>query len=428
MLPRMTSLFRRISLVVLLMAIYGQMPQTAHAQASLTIFAAASLAEAFTEIGAVYEADHPGVDLVFNFGGSSMLAAQLVEGAPADVFASANATQMHVVRDAGLLGAPPRTFVKNRLIVIVPADNPAGIASLRDLAAAGVQLVVAAPGVPVRDYTDTLLERLAASPDYGEPYRQAVLANIVSEEDNVRQVAAKVALGEADAGVVYRSDVTPDIAPYVQMLPIPDVLNTIAAYPIAPLQASANPELAQAFIDQVLSEAGQETLVRWGFISARIPRLPDTVTLPVPGLLAVEGQVLNPLSLTAADLRAFSAQTREVTYQAGEEVATATFTGVLLWDVLNAAQPNLNADIRNDALSMFVVVTGRDGYQAVISWGEIDPVYAAQPVLLAYEQDGTAIDDALGPVRLVVPSDVRDGRYVRGVASISLRDAPGAAQ
>jgi molybdate transport system substrate-binding protein len=139
--------------------------------------------------------------------------------------------------------------VKNRLVLIVPVDNPANIQSLHDLANEGVKLIVAAPDVPVRDYTNTMLDRLAADPGYGEAYRNAFMANIVSEEQNVRQVSAKIALGEGDAGIVYLSDVTPDIADQVIALPIPDSLNTIATYPIAVTNDSVNAELAQKFIN-----------------------------------------------------------------------------------------------------------------------------------------------------------------------------------
>lgn len=238
---------------------------------TLTVFAAASLTDAFTEIEAAFESANPGVDVVFNFGGSSTLATQLAEGAPADVFASANNTQMNVAVEAERIGSEPIPFVKNRLVLIVPADNPAQIESLDDLANSGIRLVFAAPSVPVRDYTDAMLEKLAADPSYGEAYVAAVMANLASEEDNVRQVSAKVALGEADAGIVYRSDVTPDVAEDVIALPIPDALNTLATYPIAITDDAANPELAQAFVDYLLSDAGQDTLVTWGFYSVNDP-------------------------------------------------------------------------------------------------------------------------------------------------------------
>ena len=178
---------------------------------------------------------------------------------------------MTVARDAERISGRPLTFVKNRLVLIVPSDNPDGITTLRDLANEGVLLVIAAPNVPVRTYTDTLLDRLAADSAYGEDYRAAVIANVVSEEQNVRQVAAKVALGEADAGIVYVSDVTPDLSSEIIAIPIPDDLNTIATYQIAVTNYAANPELAQAFVDYVLSDAGQAILVSWNFVSVTIP-------------------------------------------------------------------------------------------------------------------------------------------------------------
>lgn len=235
---------------------------------TLTVFAAASLTDAFEEIAAQFEAAHPGVDVLFNFGGSSTLATQLVEGAPADVFASANARQMEVVQAGGRIEVEPEIFARNRLVIAIPADNPAEIESLADLARPGIKLVVAAAGVPVRDYTDAMLEGLAENVDFGEAYRDGFNANIVSEEDNVRQVAAKVALGEADAGIVYLSDITPDMADTVNALTIPDEVNTLAAYPIAITNDAAHPELAQAFVDYVLSRRGQAILVSWGFLCA----------------------------------------------------------------------------------------------------------------------------------------------------------------
>lgn len=401
-------------------------PQPAPAQENQTliVFAAASLTDAFNEIGAAFSEANAGVEVLFQFAGSSALATQLSEGAPADVFASANNSQMTVARDAERIAGAPRTFVKNRLVVIVPSDNPAGIESLHDLSNEGILLVVAAPGVPVRDYTNTMLERLAAVDGYGEAYREAVIANIVSEEDNVRQVSAKVALGEADAGIVYLSDVTPDIAGDVIAIPIPDAYNTIATYPIAITNDTANPELAQAFVDYVLSDAGQDTLVKWGFISVRIPELPNTITLPTDGALHVDGQVLNALTLTPDDLRNnYASHTMDVTYLSGENTVTTSFTGVLLWDILNSAQVNFNADVRNDKLSLFIVASATDNYQAVIAWGEIDPEFGNQPIMVAYDEAGQPLGDS-GPLRLIVPGDARGGRYVSNLVNLSVRDAP----
>jgi molybdate transport system substrate-binding protein len=125
-----------------------------------------------------------------------------------------------------------------------------------------------------------MLERLAADPAYGEAYREAVLANIVSEEQNVRQVSAKIALGEGDAGIVYVSDVTPDIRDQVIALPIANSLNTIATYPIAATSDTPSPELADAFIAFVLSDAGQAVLMRWGFVPVRPPKAPTSLIQP----------------------------------------------------------------------------------------------------------------------------------------------------
>ena len=262
-------LIRRLFLVIALLLSDGTMVAQNTGPPSLTIFAAASLTDAFLELAAVFTEAHPDTRFSFNFGGSSTLAAQIDQGAPADLFASANIRQMQMACEAGRIGGEPVIFARNRLVLITPADNPAGIESLSDLANPGLLLLLASPGVPVRDYTDAMLDQMADDPAYGPDYRAAVLANLVSEEDNVRHVAAKVALGEADAGIVYSSDVTPDIAEQVQRFSIPDEVNTLAIYPVAITDNPANPALAQAFIDLLLSDEGQAVLMRWGFISAQ---------------------------------------------------------------------------------------------------------------------------------------------------------------
>ncbi len=265
---------KKLSLVVISIVLFvGTLFTSAQESQTLIVFAASSLTDAFEEIATAFEAENDGVEVLYNFGGSSSLANQLAEGAPADTFASANTVQMKVAQESGRIAGSLRTFGQNRLVLIVPSDNPKGITTLRDLANGGVLLVIAAPDVPVRTYTETLLERLASDPAYGEDYRTAVLANVVSEEQNVRQVSAKVALGEADAGIVYVSDVTPDLSDQVITIAIPDDLNTIATYPIALTNNTANPELAQAFLDYVLSDEGQDILVKWNFISVRISKV-----------------------------------------------------------------------------------------------------------------------------------------------------------
>lgn len=234
-------------------------------QVHLTVFAASSLTDAFTEIADLFEVQNPGTEVLLSFAGSSELATQLAEGAPADLFASANGQQMQNARDAGRIAGEPVYFLTNSLVVIVPADNPAGIETLADLAAEGVRFISAAPGVPIRTFTEQLLAKAAADPAYGASFRGAVMGNLVSEEANVRQLAAKVALGEADAGIVYKSDVTADIAGQVGVVAIPEAVNVVAVYPIAVVDDSENIEIAQAFIDLVLSAEGQQILARWGF-------------------------------------------------------------------------------------------------------------------------------------------------------------------
>lgn len=263
-------MFKRLIVsMVLVMALgFGLVVQAQDEEpVELVVFAAASLTDAFEEIGAAFTAENPHVSVLFSFGGSSSLATQLGQGAPADVFASANARQMAVaVESERILDDVAQIFAENYLVLVVPAENPAEIESLDDLAVEGVQLILAAPEVPIRAYTDAIFTLMAEDEAYGESYVAAVLANLVSEEPNVRQVAAKIALGEADAGIIYLSDVTPDLAERVIAIPIPEALNTLAVYPIAPVADSAAPEAAQAFIDFVLSEEGQAILAAWNFV------------------------------------------------------------------------------------------------------------------------------------------------------------------
>jgi molybdate transport system substrate-binding protein len=232
------------------------------------VFAAASLTDAFNEIGKQFAAEKAGTDIVFNFAGSNQLATQIGQGAPADVFASANKTQMQAAIESGrIVSGTQQTFVRNRLVVVTPADNPAQLASLQDLAKPGIKIVLAAKEVPVGQYALDFLAKAEADGGLGTGYKDAVLANVVSYEENVRSVLAKVALGEADAGVVYTSDAVMSEGD-VQQIEIPDALNTVATYPIATLSDSSNPDLAQQFVDYVLAPAGQQVLEKYGFIGA----------------------------------------------------------------------------------------------------------------------------------------------------------------
>ena len=239
-------------------------PTTKAEDVTLTVFAAASLTGAFTEIGSQFDAVNPGVTTIFNFAGSNQLATQINEGAPVDVFASANHAQLDVVVESGMVDAnAPAVFVTNRLIVVIPADNPGQIESLQDLATPGILLVLAAEEVPVGRYSLEFLDRASADPAFGASFREDVLANLVSYEENVRGVLNKVTLGEADAGIVYTSDLIG--VDGVASVEIPERLNLLAEYPIATLSESANPSAAAAFVDYVLSDAGQAVLANYGF-------------------------------------------------------------------------------------------------------------------------------------------------------------------
>jgi molybdate transport system substrate-binding protein len=231
---------------------------------TLNVFAAASLTNAFTQLGKDFETANPGVSVVFNFAGSQALRTQIEEGAPADVFASANKTEMEMlVTSAHVTEGRPQVFLNNRLIVILPADNPAGLEKLEDLANSGIKLVFAAEEVPVGKYARQVLDQMNGQ--FGDDFKDKVIANVVSNEDNVKQVVAKVQLGEADAGIVYTSDAV--AAPELKTIEIPPELNVIAEYPIATLSQSVNPDLADAFIAYVLSDEGQAVLQKWGFAS-----------------------------------------------------------------------------------------------------------------------------------------------------------------
>jgi molybdate transport system substrate-binding protein len=234
----------------------------------LIVFAAASLTDAFTQIDTDFQTVYPDITIRYNFAGSQQLAQQLGQGAPADVFASANTRQMEVAIEEGrVVSGTQRTFVRNRLVVITPADNPAEIHTLQDLTKSDIKFVLAAAEVPVGGYSLDFLNKASATVEYGETYSQTVIANVVSYEENVRSVLSKVVLGEADAGIVYSSDVALD-ASQVNRIDIPDDLNTVAAYPIAPIGDAESPELTQLFIDYILSPEGQSVLADYGFLPA----------------------------------------------------------------------------------------------------------------------------------------------------------------
>lgn len=212
---------------------------------TLTVFAAASLREVFPRIDA---------NAGYSFAGSDEHATQIREGAPADVYAAAGPRHPAELAGEGLVEQPV-VFATNRLVLVVPGDNPAGIRSVRDLAAEGVRLVVAASGVPAGDYTRQVLETLG---------RQDVLARVVSEEADVKGVASKVALGEADAGFVYATDVAP-VEDDVDVIELPEEAQPEVEYSVAVVRGSDREREAQAFVDRLLGEDGRDALREAGF-------------------------------------------------------------------------------------------------------------------------------------------------------------------
>jgi molybdate transport system substrate-binding protein len=222
----------------------------AAAPGEIKVFAAASLTAAFTKLGEQYTAANGGTEVTFNFAGSQALATQIQQSAPADVFASADMPNMDKVTD--LVGTP-QNFASNLLAIVVEKGNPKGVEGLDDLADPDLKVVLAAEEVPAGKYAKQILDKARVS------------VNPVSQEDNVKAVVTKVSLGEADAGIVYVTDVTAG-GDKVEGIDIPEDQNVTATYPIATVKASQAPDKAQAFLDLVLSAEGQRVLKEYGFL------------------------------------------------------------------------------------------------------------------------------------------------------------------
>ncbi len=219
---------------------------------TLTVFAAASLTDVFTGLGNQLMADNPDLDVRFNFAGSSALATQLTQGAPVDVFASANQAQMTVVTDAGLEDGDPTVFTENVLEIAVPADNPGDVTGLADFADPDLTLAICAAAVPCGAAAVQVFEAagITAAPD--------------TEEEDVRAALTKVQLGEVDAALVYASDVQ-SAGSGVMGIDLPEADAAVNEYPVCVLADAPNPAAARAFVDLVLSDAGREALAAAGF-------------------------------------------------------------------------------------------------------------------------------------------------------------------
>jgi molybdate transport system substrate-binding protein len=254
---------RGVALAVLVAAAGSR---AAAADRELVVFAAASLKEAFADLAPAFEKAHPGVKVQLSLAGSQELRTQIEHGARADVFAAADLKHIAALEQKWLVGRPV-VFARNEPVIVVARGNPAAIHALADLPNTK-RLVVGAPEVPIGGYTARIFE--AAERKLGPGFRAKVEAAVVSRELNVRQVLAKVTLGEADAGIVYRTDAlaTRD---KVEVVAIPPDLNVIAEYPIAAVSGSKEPALAQALIALLLSAEGQRKLAAAGFLPAKPP-------------------------------------------------------------------------------------------------------------------------------------------------------------
>lgn len=220
---------------------------------TVTVFAAASLTETFDALAAEFEADHPDVDVVLSYGGSSGLAMQITEGAPADVFAAANESTMTTVVDAGD-AADPTVFTTNTLVLVVPEGNPAGVTGLADLAKPELAVALCDPSVPCGSAAQALFDAagIVPVPD--------------TLEIDVKAVLTKVELGEADAGLVYVTDAHA-AGSTVGIISVPEAQEVVNRYPIAVLTGAPNPDAAQAWVDFVLSDDGESVLSEAGFVA-----------------------------------------------------------------------------------------------------------------------------------------------------------------
>jgi molybdate transport system substrate-binding protein len=247
-----------MSAVALLLAACGgvaaQPSPTPQVSGSLTVLAAASLTQAFTRIGSDVHAKYPGIDVKFSFAGSPTLVTQIQQGAPADVFASADQANMQKVVTGGFNMGTPVVFAHNKLEIAVQAGNPKHVTSVSDLANPAIKVDVCAPGVPCGTYSTTTFGKAG------------VKVTPVSQETAVTAVLTKVGLGEADAGIVYVTDVK-SAGSQVEGVLIPDNLNTTAEYPIAELKTTQSEPAAKAFVDYVVGTQGQKTLASFGFLS-----------------------------------------------------------------------------------------------------------------------------------------------------------------
>ena len=239
-------------------------PPPSEVSVQLTIFAAASLKNMLAEAETAYEAAHSGTDLTISTDSSAALATQIEQGAPADVFLSADTTNPQKLVDGGFASGQVVPFAGNKLTLIVPTDNPAGIQSPADLAKPGLRIIAAGDEVPITKYASQLVENLAAEADDPEGFVAGYVANVASKEDNVSAIVSKIELGEGDAGIVYATDAA--ASDEVTRIEIPDAANVPATHSGVVVGASTNRDAAAAFLGWLSGPDGQEVLSSFGFL------------------------------------------------------------------------------------------------------------------------------------------------------------------
>ena len=236
------------------------------AATQLTVYGAASLKGALEKVKVAYEAAVPGTRLTISTDSSATLETQIEQGAPADVFLSADTKNPQKLVDGGFAAGDLVAFAGNRLTVVVPADNPAGIRTPTDLAKAGVRIIAAGDEVPITRYASELVANLAKEAGYPAGFAAAYTSNVVSKEDNVKALIAKVELGEGDAGIVYETDAKASTK--AATVPVPDTANVPATYAGVVVKESANAVAARAFLDWLAGPEGQRILAGFGFLPA----------------------------------------------------------------------------------------------------------------------------------------------------------------
>jgi molybdate transport system substrate-binding protein len=258
------------ALVLLLSTLAGCAGSGASASPSaataITVFGAASLKAALDQVKTAYETAHPGTTLTISTDSSAILETQIEQGAPADVFLSADATNPKKLVDKGLTAGAAVDFAGNSLTVIVPGSNPADIRTPADLADEGAQIIAAGDSVPITKYATQLVKNLAGQPGYPADFAAKYAANVASKEDNVAAVVGKIELGEGDAAIVYLTDATTSTK--VTMIPVPDAANVSATYAGVVVKASRSTDAADAFLTWLAGPDGQAILARLGFLPA----------------------------------------------------------------------------------------------------------------------------------------------------------------